>query len=101
MLPKTLNHLMGKISLISKLDLMISPGAQQHANMSSQFQKAYKKKPGKFNDITAFAKESSKRSCHADDSAENAPDGNAIDEDNDLNKELVDIFSSDEDVSNH
>jgi hypothetical protein len=98
-LPKTLNHSTGKISnrQTGFNDVTWGPMTRKYVKSIS---KAYKKKPEKFNEIIACAKEFSKKSHHADGGAGGAPDGNATEEEDDLDEELVDISSSDEDASN-
>ena len=96
-LPKTLNHLTGKIfnQQTGFNDITWGETTCKYVRLIS---KAYKKKPEKFDKIIIHAKEFSKKSRRADDGAGGA-DGDATKEENDLNEELVDISSSEEDNS--
>jgi hypothetical protein len=96
-LPKTLNHSTGKISNRQTGFNDITWGETTRKYVRS-ISKAYKKKPEKFDEIIICAKEFSKKSCCADDGAGSA-DGDATEEEDDLNEELVDISSSKEDNS--
>ena len=95
-LPKTLNHSTGKISNRQTGFNDITWGETTRKYVKS-IAKAYKKKPEKFDEITTCAKEFSKKCRRADDGTGGEPDGDAT-EDNDLEEELVDISSSDEDM---
>ena len=67
--------------------------------MSGRFRRpTRKRKPEKFDEIITRAKEFSKKSRCADDGAGGA-DGDATEEEDDLDEELVDISSSEEDNS--
>ena len=96
-LPKTLNHSTGKISNWQTGFNDITWGETTRKYVRS-ISKAYKKKPEKFDEIITRAKESSKKSRRADVGAGGA-DGNATEEEDDLDEELVDISSSEEDTS--
>jgi hypothetical protein len=88
---------MGKISNRQTGFYNITWGKTTHKYVRSIL-KAYKKKPEKFNEIITHTKEFSKKSRRADDGAGGA-DGDATEEDDDLDEELVDISSSEEDNS--
>jgi len=75
---------------------MTSPGGETTRKYVRSISKAYKKKPEKFDKIITRGKESSKKSHRADVGAGSA-DGNATEEEDDLDEELVDISSSEED----
>ena len=94
-LPRTLNHSTGKISNHQTGFNDITWGETMRKYVRSIL-KAYKKKPEKFVKIITCAKEFSRKSCHANNGTGGA-DGNAIEEDNNLDKELIDISSSKED----
>ena len=96
-LPKTLNHSTGKKSNHQTGFNDVTWGIATR-NYVKSISKAYKKRPEKFNEIVSFAKESTKKSCHADDGAGNASRDITDDKDN-LDDELVDISSSDEDAT--
>ena len=96
-LPKTLNHSTGKISNRQTGFNDITWGETTCKYVRS-ISKAYKKKPEKFDEIITRAKEFSKKSRRADDGAGGA-DGDATEEEDDLDEELVDISSSEEDNS--
>src|ERR1700722_14267345 len=93
-LPKTLNHLTGKISNRQTGFNDITWGKTTCKYVRS-ISKAYKRKPQKFDEIITRAKEFSKKSRHA-----GGADGDATEEEDDLEEELVDISSSEEDNSN-
>ena len=90
-LPKTLNHSTGKISNRQTGFNDITWGETTRKYVRS-ISKAYKKKPEKFDEIITRAKEFSKKSRRADD-------GDATEEDDNLDEELIDISSSEEDNS--
>ncbi|KAI0249276.1 hypothetical protein BJV78DRAFT_1362940 [Lactifluus subvellereus] len=96
-LPRTLNYSTGKISnrQTGFNDITWGETTRKYAKSIT---KAYKKKSGRFDEIITHAKEFSKMSRRTDDSASGAPDGNATEGDDDLDEELVDITSSDEDM---
>jgi hypothetical protein len=96
-LPKTLNHSTGKISSRQTGFNDITWGGTTRKYVRS-ISKAYKKKPEKFDEIITRAKEFSKKNRRANDSAGSA-DGDATEEEDDLDEELVDISSSEEDNS--
>ena len=97
-LPKTLNHSTGKVSnrQTGFNDVTWGPTTRRYVKSIS---KAYKKRPEKFDEIITCAKEFSKKSHRTDDGTGDAPDGDATEDDDDLDEELVDISSSDEDAS--
>ncbi|KAI0245056.1 hypothetical protein BJV78DRAFT_1289384 [Lactifluus subvellereus] len=97
MLPRTLNYSTGKVSNQQTGFNDITWG-ETTCKYAKSIMKAYKKKSGRFNEIITHAKELSKMSHHTDDNASGAPDGDAAEEDDDLDEELVDITSSDEDM---
>jgi hypothetical protein len=76
MLPKTLNHLMGKISN-QKTGFNDVTWGKTTCKYVRLILKAYKKKPENFDEIITCAKEFSKKSCHAKDDA-GSVDGNAL-----------------------
>jgi len=92
-LPKTLNHSTGKVSnrQTGFNDVTWGPTTRRYVKSIS---KAYKKRPEKFDEIITYAKEFSKKSHRTDDGT-----GDATEDDDDLDEELVDISSSDEDAS--
>ena len=96
-LPKTFNHSTGKISNRQTGFNDITWGETTRKYVRS-ISKAYKKKPEKFDEIITCAKEFSKKSHRADVGAGGADD-NATEEEDDLDEELVDISSSEEDNS--
>jgi hypothetical protein len=94
-LPKTLNPSTGKISSRQTGFNDITWGETTRRYVRS-ISKAYRKKPEKFDEIIARAKDISKKSRRTDDDT-GTPDGDATEEDDDLDEELVDISSSEED----
>jgi hypothetical protein len=97
-LPKSLNHSTGKVSNRQTGFNDITWGKTTRKYVKS-ISKAYKRKPKKFDEIIACAKESLKKSYHINDGTGDTPGGDATDDDDDLDEELVDISTSDEDAA--
>ena len=98
-LSKTLNHLTGNIS--NWQTGFNKSWCETTSKYVKSISKAYKKKPRKFDEIITHAKEFSKKSHHTDEGTGRTPNGDATEEDDDLEDELVDISSSMKTWTNH